>query len=56
MGTLAVFFLATVSFAVGVVLGYDASHYAVARDCERLGAFYEDNKVFECRLKAKVER
>lgn len=33
---------------IGWMLGWAHAHYTVARECERLGAFYVGKKVFLC--------
>lgn len=53
MDSIAAFLVALVITAVGVLVGYAEAHSTVARECERLGAFYVGDKVFECKLKAK---
>ena len=55
MDSIVAFLVALVITAIGVMLGYAEALSTVARECERLGAFYVGNKVFECRLKAKGE-
>jgi hypothetical protein len=42
-----IFILTIVSF----VLIWSAAHGTVAKECEKLGAFYVGDKVYECRLK-----
>jgi hypothetical protein len=39
--------------ALGLILAlaWALAHSTVARECERLGAFYVGDKVYECRLK-----
>lgn len=53
MDSIVAFLVAAVILAIGAVLGYAEAHSTVARECERLGAFYVGNKVFECKLKAQ---
>lgn len=35
------------------VLAWASAHGTVARECERLGAFYVGDRVFECKLKER---
>lgn len=37
--------------ALMYVTGWAAAHTTVATECERLGAFYVNEKTFECKLK-----
>jgi hypothetical protein len=41
--------------ALGLILAlaWALAHSTVARECERLGAFYVGDKVYECRLKER---
>ena len=55
MDSIVAFLVALVITAIGAILGYAEALSTVARECERLGAFYVGNKVFECKLKSKVE-
>ena len=32
-------------------IGWDYAHRTVAKECERLGAFYVGDKTYECRVK-----
>lgn len=41
--------IAVASFALSLVM----AHQEVARECERLGAFYVGVKVYECKLKGQ---
>jgi len=53
MDSIAAFLVAIVITVVGVLVGYTEAYSTVVRECERLGAFYVGNKVFECKLKAQ---
>lgn len=41
--------MAIVSAGFGLILGWASAHHEVARECQRLGAFYVAEKVFECK-------
>ncbi len=43
--------LILVGFFIGLVVGHNATREKVATDCIRLGAFYVDQKTFECKEK-----
>ena len=45
--------LGALVFSLGAVIGYFDGHSTAALECERLGAFYVSDKVFECKLKGK---
>ena len=36
---------------IGVLLGYFYAHAEIRLECQRLGAFYVGNSVFECKEK-----
>jgi hypothetical protein len=37
-----------VGIAIGWLIGWLVAHRCIARECERLGGFYVDNKTFKC--------
>jgi len=55
MDSIVAFLSAALIFSIGSVLGYASAPSTIARDCERLGAFYVGDKVFECKLKEKAQ-
>jgi len=38
---------------IGFFLGYGYAHMTVSHECERLGGFYVNEKVYECKLKER---
>ena len=45
--------LGALVFSLGAVIGHFDGHSTAAIECERLGAFYVYDKVFECKIKGK---
>lgn len=44
-----------VLIGAGWVIGFATAHDVVARECERLGAFYVGRAVFECSVRVGRE-
>lgn len=42
-----------IAFFSGIGIGWGNGRSSAVRECERLGAFYLGDKVFECKLKGK---
>lgn len=42
---------ALVAALMGYRIGYEAAHKTIATECERIGAFYVGEKVYECKAK-----
>lgn len=40
----------------GYYYGYAIAHYTIASECKKLGGFYVNDEVFECRLVDKKSR
>ena len=49
----AVILAAILALVFGVLVGHSGGKGYIAADCERLGAFYVGDKVFECKVKVK---
>lgn len=48
----AIFFAALIAALLGWRLGYENAHLTIARECERLGGFYVQDKTYVCTLKS----
>lgn len=44
-----------VAFFIGKAVGYRHAHIVIGLECERLGGFFINNKVYECKLVREVE-
>lgn len=44
-----------IGLLVGYGAGWRAAHITVATECERLGAFFVGERVYECTLKRNAE-
>ncbi|GAB3380779.1 hypothetical protein NCG89_00795 [Spongiibacter taiwanensis] len=50
-----ILFLMLLSLLLGFALGWEKAHLTVARECELLGRFYVEKKVYHCHLQASDE-
>lgn len=37
-----------IGLAIGFIIGWQAAHVTVATECERLGSFYVNKKIYKC--------